>query len=246
MADPGALARAADRGRAPERRAARAAAPLGRGAPRLEPGHRGRGRARTASCCPASRSRPTTAPGPCTRRRATLPRTSSLFQPEQRLLLSGDHLLGRVSLYFDYGWTPDPVAEFLDSLDTVERARRAALPTRSRPAVRRRAGAHRGEPRRDPRRARRDRSARSASTERDRLRAGAAGVRPEFDAVDDELGADDHALLPRPTSSEPGGSERVRSPDEQEPERWRAPAPTAAHALSADRIARVAGDLLSV
>ena len=36
-----------------------------------------------------------------------------LFQPEQRLLLSGDHLLGRVSLYFDYGWTPDPVAEFL-------------------------------------------------------------------------------------------------------------------------------------
>jgi len=43
-----------------------------------------------------------------------------LFQPGRRLLLSGDHLLGRVSLYFDYGHTPDPVGEFLSSLDTVE------------------------------------------------------------------------------------------------------------------------------
>ncbi len=43
-----------------------------------------------------------------------------LFQPERRLLISGDHLLGRISLYFDYGWTPDPVGEFLTSLDRVE------------------------------------------------------------------------------------------------------------------------------
>ena len=57
-----------------------------------------------------------------------------LFQPEQRLLLSGDHLLGRVSLYFDYGWTPDPVAEFLDSLDTVEALdARLCLPGHGRP-----------------------------------------------------------------------------------------------------------------
>ena len=42
-----------------------------------------------------------------------------LHQPERRLLISGDHLLGRVSLYFDFGWTPDPVGEFLASLDTV-------------------------------------------------------------------------------------------------------------------------------
>ena len=28
-------------------------------------------------------------------------------------MISGDHLLGRVSLYYDYGWTPDPVGEFL-------------------------------------------------------------------------------------------------------------------------------------
>jgi glyoxylase-like metal-dependent hydrolase (beta-lactamase superfamily II) len=44
-----------------------------------------------------------------------------LFQPERRLLISGDHLLGRISLYFDYGSSPDPVGEFLHSLDVVER-----------------------------------------------------------------------------------------------------------------------------
>jgi glyoxylase-like metal-dependent hydrolase (beta-lactamase superfamily II) len=42
-----------------------------------------------------------------------------LHQPDRRLLISGDHLLGRVSLYFDYGWTPDPIGEFLASLDKV-------------------------------------------------------------------------------------------------------------------------------
>ena len=44
-----------------------------------------------------------------------------LFQPERRLLISGDHLLGRISLYFEYGYSPDPVGEFLQSLDVVER-----------------------------------------------------------------------------------------------------------------------------
>jgi glyoxylase-like metal-dependent hydrolase (beta-lactamase superfamily II) len=43
-----------------------------------------------------------------------------LHQPERRLLITGDHLLGRVSLYFDEGHTPDPVGEFSDSLDRVE------------------------------------------------------------------------------------------------------------------------------
>src|SRR3954451_19507696 len=43
-----------------------------------------------------------------------------LFQPERRVLISGDHLLGRVSLFYDYGWSPDPVGEFLSSLDKVE------------------------------------------------------------------------------------------------------------------------------
>jgi glyoxylase-like metal-dependent hydrolase (beta-lactamase superfamily II) len=44
-----------------------------------------------------------------------------LHQAQRRILVSGDHLLGRVSLYFDYGWTPDPIGEFLDSLDKVQR-----------------------------------------------------------------------------------------------------------------------------
>jgi glyoxylase-like metal-dependent hydrolase (beta-lactamase superfamily II) len=43
-----------------------------------------------------------------------------LWQPERRLLISGDHLLGRVSPYYDYGYTPDPAGEFLTSLDRVE------------------------------------------------------------------------------------------------------------------------------
>jgi len=43
-----------------------------------------------------------------------------LFQAERRLLISGDHLLGRISLYFDYGWTPDPIGEFLHSLQVVD------------------------------------------------------------------------------------------------------------------------------
>ncbi len=43
-----------------------------------------------------------------------------LHQPERGLLLSGDHLLGRVSLYYDYGYTPDPAGELLGSLDVVD------------------------------------------------------------------------------------------------------------------------------
>lgn len=44
-----------------------------------------------------------------------------LFQPERRLLISGDHLLGRISLYFEFGYSPNPVGEFLRSLDVVQR-----------------------------------------------------------------------------------------------------------------------------
>jgi glyoxylase-like metal-dependent hydrolase (beta-lactamase superfamily II) len=57
-----------------------------------------------------------------------------LHQPERRLLLSGDHLLGRVSLYFDHGFTPDPVGEFLASLDRIEPLdARLCLPGHARP-----------------------------------------------------------------------------------------------------------------
>ena len=43
-----------------------------------------------------------------------------LHQPERGLLLSGDHLLGRVSLFYDAGYSPDPAGEFLSSLDVVD------------------------------------------------------------------------------------------------------------------------------
>ena len=43
-----------------------------------------------------------------------------LYQSERRLLISGDHLLGRVSPYYDFGSTPDPAGEFLHSLDVVD------------------------------------------------------------------------------------------------------------------------------
>jgi glyoxylase-like metal-dependent hydrolase (beta-lactamase superfamily II) len=43
-----------------------------------------------------------------------------LFQAERRLLISGDHVLGRISLFYDYGYSPDPVGEFLHSLDRVD------------------------------------------------------------------------------------------------------------------------------
>jgi glyoxylase-like metal-dependent hydrolase (beta-lactamase superfamily II) len=43
-----------------------------------------------------------------------------LHQPERKLMISGDHLLGRTILFFDHGHTPDPVGEFLRGLDEVE------------------------------------------------------------------------------------------------------------------------------
>jgi glyoxylase-like metal-dependent hydrolase (beta-lactamase superfamily II) len=56
-----------------------------------------------------------------------------LFCPAQRLLISGDHLLGRISLYFDYGSSPDPVGEFLHSLNVVQDLRaRLCLPGHGR------------------------------------------------------------------------------------------------------------------
>jgi glyoxylase-like metal-dependent hydrolase (beta-lactamase superfamily II) len=43
-----------------------------------------------------------------------------LHQPERKLMISGDHLLGRTVLFFDHGHSPDPVGEFLSSLSAVE------------------------------------------------------------------------------------------------------------------------------
>lgn len=46
-----------------------------------------------------------------------------LFDGE--LLLSGDHLLQRPVLHFDFGFSPDPVGEYLASLDRTEELRAA-------------------------------------------------------------------------------------------------------------------------
>jgi glyoxylase-like metal-dependent hydrolase (beta-lactamase superfamily II) len=57
-----------------------------------------------------------------------------LHEPERGLLISGDHLLGRVSLYYDYGWTSDPAGEFLHSLDVIGRLESSlCLPGHGRP-----------------------------------------------------------------------------------------------------------------
>ena len=59
-----------------------------------------------------------------------------LFQPERRLLISGDHVLGRISLFYDYGWSRDPVGEFINSLDVVDVLdARLALSGHGRPFV---------------------------------------------------------------------------------------------------------------
>ena len=65
------------------------------------------------------------------RRPGHAPSHVCLWQPERRLLISGDHLLGRVSPYYDYGYSPDPAGEFLSSLDRGRGARRAACACRA-------------------------------------------------------------------------------------------------------------------
>jgi glyoxylase-like metal-dependent hydrolase (beta-lactamase superfamily II) len=58
-----------------------------------------------------------------------------LHQPEQRLLISGDELLGRVSaLYLEHGDDPDPVDSYLRSLQRITDLRaRLALSGHGRP-----------------------------------------------------------------------------------------------------------------
>lgn len=59
-----------------------------------------------------------------------------LHQADRRVLISGDHVLGRISLYYDYGYTPDPVGEFLRSLDRVDKLNaRLALSGHGKPFV---------------------------------------------------------------------------------------------------------------
>ena len=70
-----------------------------------------------------------------------------LHLPERRLLISGDHVLGRISLYFDRGFSPDPVGEFLASLDRVADLDVRLTLAGPRAAVHRPARPRRGQPR---------------------------------------------------------------------------------------------------
>jgi glyoxylase-like metal-dependent hydrolase (beta-lactamase superfamily II) len=148
-----------------------------------------------------------------------------LFQPEQRLLLSGDHVLGRVSPYFDYGWTPDPVAEFLESLDTADALdARLCLPGHGRPFgdVAARIEANRREIN-----AKLDEIERALADTELTAYEVVPLVFPEFEPS--MMGWALTIMLCFLTHLEhTGRAERVRTPDEQEPERWRARAPKAA------------------
>jgi glyoxylase-like metal-dependent hydrolase (beta-lactamase superfamily II) len=149
-----------------------------------------------------------------------------LYQSDRRLLISGDHLLGRVSLYFDYGWTPDPVAEFLAGLDSVERlGARLCLPGHGRPFgdVQARIEANRTEI-----------HERLAQT----LEALEDGEATAFDLVPRVFGEGFDGMMMSwaltimlcfLTHLERAGKvERLTPTDGQRPERWRAGAPTAA------------------
>ncbi|HZO60332.1 MAG TPA: MBL fold metallo-hydrolase [Solirubrobacterales bacterium] len=149
-----------------------------------------------------------------------------LHQPEQRLLLSGDHVLGRVFLYFDYGWTPDPVGEFLDGLDAVERLdARLCLPGHGRPFgdIPGHIEANRAEVH-----ARLDAIA-EAIAEHDGEASAFDLVRKVFGEVDGMMMSWAlTVMLCFLTHLERAGQvERVSPPDAQSPERWRSPAPTA-------------------
>ena len=85
-----------------------------------------------------------------------------LHQPERRLMISGDHLLGRTVLFFDHGHSPDPVGEFLAQPRRGRAARGRPLPARPRPPLPR----PRGEDRR------------GAAPGRRAARQGARGARP--------------------------------------------------------------------
>lgn len=100
-----------------------------------------------------------------------------LHQPDRGLLISGDHLLGRISLFFDYGHTPDPVGEFIGGLDEVDRLEQTTLCL-----------AGHGRPFRDvPAKIAANRAELAAHL--DRVRAGlAGGPRTAFDLVGEIIG----------------------------------------------------------
>ena len=167
----------------------------------------------TATSCPGSRWRPTSAPGRCTRRPGHAPSHVVLHQPERKLMISGDHLLGRTVLFFDHGHSPDPVGEFLAQPRRGRAARRSTsvLPGHGRPF-------------RDPKakiaEARRQVDELLGKT-RDAL---AEGEKTGFEIVAEIVGAEnvntpvsawvaaDRPLLPRPPGDPGRGRRRWREP----------------------------------
>jgi glyoxylase-like metal-dependent hydrolase (beta-lactamase superfamily II) len=140
-----------------------------------------------------------------------------LHQPERGLLLSGDHLLGRVSLFYDYGYSPDPAGEFLNSLDVVDELDVQLVL------------AGHGRPVRDARRLT-EANRRTISARMDRIRSAlAGGPRTAFGLVPEILDVE----LPEPMKIGWGLTEalaylahmeldgEVERVDEGEAERWR-------------------------
>ena len=205
--DPDAGARAADRGRAPERRpGVRAGALRGVANDGEEPADRARRRARSRARRRASRSRPSSGFLRVYETPGHAPSHVVLHEPESGMLISGDHLLGRVSLFFDHGHTPDPVGEFLDLARRRRRARRPPLPRRPRPAVPRRRREDRGQPRAGRRAARPGAGRRSARGRRRRSTSSRDLIGPEnLNAGDRGLGPAARARLPRPPRGSRGG-----------------------------------------
>ena len=131
-----------------------------------------------------------------------------MFQPERRLLISGDHLLGRISLYFDYGYSADPVGEFVNSLGVVEKlGARLCLPGHGRTFAD--VHAHIGQPHAGGRTP--HARARGAGRKRaDRLRARPARVRRLALAAERALAAVEDPLLPHPPAGARRGSPHPR------------------------------------
>ena len=136
-----------------------------------------------------------------------------LYQPERRLLISGDHLLGRVSLYFDAGYTPDPVGEFLG---LARQGRGLARGSRCRAT----AGRSPTSPGTSPRTARwcaerLDAVGPRSPTPRDAVRDRPGRLRRALHRGHRQLAAEQDALL-----AHPPGARRPAAGSGESPERW--------------------------
>ena len=133
-------------------------------------------------------------------------------QPERKLLISGDHLLGRTVLFFDHGHTPDPIGEFLRGLDEIEPLEvDLVLPGHGRPF--RDPEVKIAEARRQVERADREGEGRPGRGREDGVRDRRRDRRRrERQHAGQRLGAADRPLLPRPPDDPRRGRRRSRAP----------------------------------